>query len=104
LIFQQSCEAGDYWDDEWDDDSEGGGTQTPAWTNNAMYSSGQVPKSGSAGDVSSIGVCTDLNLVMLCHNTAISVTQILKYIKVKRKLSLYMPQEHMVMWRCGGTH
>jgi len=52
---QQSYEAGDYWDDEWDDDSEGGGTQSAAWSNNAANSSGQVPKSGSAGDVSSIG-------------------------------------------------
>jgi len=58
LLFQQSYEAGDYWDDEWDDDSEGGGTQAAAWKNNAVNSSGQVPKSGSAGDVSSIGVCT----------------------------------------------
>jgi hypothetical protein len=65
LLLQQSCEAGDYWDDEWDDDSEGGGTQTAAWTNNATHTSGQVPKSGSAGDVSSIGVCTHLYLVML---------------------------------------
>lgn len=53
---QQSYEGGDYWDDEWDDDSEGGGTQT-SQTNNSAYTSGQViPKSGSAGDVSTIGV------------------------------------------------
>lgn len=78
LLFQESCEAGDYWDDEWDDDSEGGGTQPAAWTDNAAYSSGQVPKSGSAGDVSSIGVCTDLYLAILCHGTAVSVTPILK--------------------------
>ncbi|PNF21155.1 Sorting nexin lst-4 [Cryptotermes secundus] len=55
LSSQQSYEGGDYWDDEWDDDSEGGGTQT-SQTNNSAYASGQViPKSGSVGDVSTIG-------------------------------------------------
>jgi hypothetical protein len=53
---QQSYEGGDYWDDEWDDDSEGGGTQT-SQINNSAYPSGHViPKSSSAGDISSVGV------------------------------------------------
>ncbi|XP_068082349.1 sorting nexin lst-4 isoform X2 [Anabrus simplex] len=45
---QQSYEAADYWDDEWDDDSEQG-------TTNNYPSNAVLPKSGSAGDVSSLG-------------------------------------------------
>ncbi|KAK7874567.1 hypothetical protein R5R35_013137 [Gryllus longicercus] len=50
---QQAYEAQDYWDDEWDDDSEGGGTQQA--NPNAYSNMGMVQKSGSAGDVSSLG-------------------------------------------------
>ncbi|XP_069692869.1 sorting nexin lst-4 isoform X2 [Periplaneta americana] len=54
--YVEAYEGGDYWDDEWDDDSEGGGTQSSMQANNSAYSSGQVlPKSGSIGDISSVG-------------------------------------------------
>jgi hypothetical protein len=47
--------------------------------------------------VSSIGVCKDLYLVMLCGGTAVSVTPILKQVKVHRLLSLCTLQEHVVL-------
>ncbi|KAJ9598203.1 hypothetical protein L9F63_011123 [Diploptera punctata] len=54
--WNSSYEAGDYWDDEWDDDSEGGGTPAPQSGNNLMFPPGQpLTKSGSAGDVNSLG-------------------------------------------------
>jgi len=52
VFIAQSYEGGDYWDDEWDDDSEGGGA--PAGHNIAS-SEMSVAKSRSAGDVQSMG-------------------------------------------------
>ena len=49
----QSYDAGDDWDDEWDDDSESGSKPTGGLQ--GVPGSFHVPKSGSAGDVSSIG-------------------------------------------------
>ncbi|XP_049781970.1 sorting nexin lst-4 isoform X2 [Schistocerca cancellata] len=48
----QSFEGNDYWDDEWDDDSEGGGTQSGGPPN---APSTHIHKVGSAGDISSMG-------------------------------------------------
>lgn len=54
FIPLQSYDAGDDWDDEWDDDSESG--SKPAGGLQGLPGSfSHVPKSGSAGDMSSIG-------------------------------------------------
>ncbi|XP_063218973.1 sorting nexin lst-4 isoform X1 [Bacillus rossius redtenbacheri] len=54
-VSQQSVDTGDYWDDEWDDDSEGGNTQTAHGNNTAYALERGISKSGSAGDVSVLG-------------------------------------------------
>lgn len=51
--FFQSYDAGDDWYDEWDDDSENGSRPAVSAGANSFP---HVPKSGSAGDVSSMGM------------------------------------------------